>query len=287
MNTFFDKETANKMSKKIKDLLYIFEVNHFIFTSSEYVNKKIKYSEIENSFRKKSDFKIVVDQVFPINGFIKVKGKKTANWKSYERLKEVWLKAKYTLIPELDELAGKGENKYVLNSFFLSLFEMLDKKISVCNLESWITTMNAANNRERMLLEIGSDVKPHLMVEFNLDIVLPFMRNELTFRETILSDIKYELVKIYSKHLLLPGLNYLPKIPFVGKSKTDIYEVLVMLENYAYIKDFELLKSFLLEILDLDKSKYKDYKSEILKRKVKYKFLKKVLKDAKDISMSD
>lgn len=95
--------------------------------------------------------------------------------------------------------------------------------------------MDPANNRERMLLGIGNELKPHLMVEFNLDFVLPLMRNDLGFRQGILSDIKYELVKIYSRHLLLPGLNYLPKIPFIGKNKTGMYELLVMLENYADI----------------------------------------------------
>ena len=278
-----DNHIYSEVNKKIKDLIFHFEVNQIICRSNSVGNTKATYSSIEHKIETKKDYKIKVNQVFLLSHTIVDYGNETKDWKDSETLKGLWLNNKVNLFLEIDEMASKGENKYELNSYFLSLFDMLDKKIRSCNFHTWVAEMDPANNKERMLLGIGKMFMPLNFVYFNLDMVLQIIHAEFAFRYYILNDIKFELVKLYSKHLLLPPINQLPKTPFIGKNKTEMYELIVMMENYADIQDFEKLKSFLLIMLGLDVKKYKDFKSEILERKIRYGFLKKVLISSKDI----
>ena len=120
-------------------------------------------------------------------------------------------------------------------------------------------------------------------IRLNLDPVLPIIRTEFLFRQQILNDLKFELVKVYSKHLLIPPKGELPDTRFLGANKSDIIEILVLMENNVEIHDFQKLKAVLLKMLNFDGGQYSNIKGEIQKRKAKYRFLKSVLKADKDL----
>ena len=126
MDVFFDEEVEKEISKKINDLIFINEVNHIVCRSSTFDQNKTDYAEIEGNVERDGAYKIKVDQIYPINGFIDNDGISTPNWKSAEKLMDLWLDTKKILFFELDELAGRGENKYGLNSYFKYLFELFD-----------------------------------------------------------------------------------------------------------------------------------------------------------------
>jgi len=287
MNEIFDKETENEIKKNIVEFISKYEVNHMVFRCTQFDIKNVTYASIEKKIETKKNYKLDPDQVFLINGFIVEDGIQSANFFDNEILADYWNSSKKTFFKEIEALAGKGENKYALNSFFMSLFGMIDEAINRCNYQSWVNLKDPANNKERMQLGIKNRFMQLSLVQFNLDKVLQLIYVGFTVRYNILNDFKFELIKIYSRHLILRTINTLPQTPFTGKNKTDIYEVLVMMENHFDIKDFEKFKSVLLEMLALDVKKYKDFKSDIQQRKVKYLFLKKVLISSRSISKND
>jgi hypothetical protein len=87
-----------------------------------------------------------------------------------------------------------------------------------------------------------------------------------------------DLHEIYSEHLFLTSNRSLPSTP-TKLNKTDITEVVYLLENYGGFEKFSDFKSTLLQMLDISNNDYSKTKSNIIKRHGgKFQFIEGVLK---------
>ena len=92
----------------------------------------------------------------------------------------------------------------------------------------------------------------------------------------MLGCIKTALVDIFSKHLLLPWMDSLPKIK-TSCSKTEISELILALSHETRIGEKEELKSILMGMFDISKEEYNNAIYYIRDRENgKSKFMKKL-----------
>jgi len=176
---------------------------------------------------------------------------------------------------QINKLCKKGHNLYDLNDLIRVAVKKIDKHISNMNYESWKKEGNVLDNENILFLVIGNQKRTYRGIYFEIECGLYF-DNSFAFRRNLLNEMKYNLVDVYSKYLLLPHHRTLPKIKYTC-SDSDISILIKSLWHANAIQDNNELKSILLKLFNLSDTEFAKNCSEFARKQIATKFLKEII----------
>ena len=166
-----------------------------------------------------------------------------------------------------------------LNDFFKKLNDRIKSGLSYSNYQSWVDENFKNNNKSNIFLYVQDRYEPIPFLSVNLESYVGyFIEQEFAFRYNLIFTLLIDLHEIYSEHLFLTSNRSLLSTP-TKLNKTDITEVVYLLEKYGNFEKFSDFKSTILQMLQISNDDYSKSKTNILNRKKgKFQFISEVLK---------
>jgi hypothetical protein len=180
---------------------------------------------------------------------------------------------------KLLDYVNNTDNKYELNDFFKKLNDRIKSGLSYSNYQSWVDENFKNNNKSNIFLYVQDRYEPIPFLSVNLESYVGyFIEQEFAFRHNLIFTLLIDLHEIYSEHLFFISNCSLPSTP-TKLNKTDITEVVYLLEKYGKFEKISDFKSTILQMLQISNDDYSKTKSNIVKRKGgKFQFIEEVLK---------
>ena len=256
------------------------EVNYFFCRSNFVIEENLTLQECEEYHQKHKGSKLEINNVYFGHDIVtkedgKIKLIEYGNLDLAYIIRTDREKIKHKLL----DYVNNTDNKYELNDFFKKLNDRIKSGLSYSNYQSWVDENFKNNNKSNIFLYVQDRYEPIPFLSVNLESYVGyFIEQEFAFRYNLIFTLLIDLHEIYSEHLFLTSNRSLLSTP-TKLNKTDITEVVYLLEKYGNFEKFSDFKSTILQMLQISNDDYSKSKTNILNRKKgKFQFISEVLK---------
>ena len=266
-------ENIKAFNCSFENLLKKIQINHIVCISDEIINAGWDFKRVEKYFAENSYHKIKVTT--PIFLFSLENSAQKPQYIDDEVVNEFASFNNY-IDKHIRMLCENGENLYEINEQIRVVIQKISKAVSLMNYESWLIEKDA-RNKDVIFLLIGKERRSYTELRFDLMTICKHNFDIAFFlRKNLLNEMKFALIELYSKYLLLPHQSKLPKIKYQC-SKTDISELIHAISLETTIDENEQFKAILMGMFDISKDEYNNAIYYIRHReKGKSKFVKKL-----------
>ena len=256
------------------------EVNYFFCRSNFVIEENLTLQECEEYHQKHKGSKLEINNVYFGHDIVtkedgKIKLIEYGNLDLAYIIRTDREKIKHKLL----DYVNNTDNKYELNDFFKKLNDRIKSGLSYSNYQSWVDENFKNNSKCNIYLYVVDRYEPIPFLSVDLkSSVGYFIEQEFAFRYNLIFTLLIDLHEIYSEHLFLTSNRSLLSTP-TKLNKTDITEVVYLLEKYGKFEKFSDFKSTILQMLQISNDDYSKSKTNILNRKKgKFQFISEVLK---------
>lgn len=274
-------EVKVKFDHVIEKFLNRTRINHVVCMTPLHPDGK-SWTEIEcEQFLAKSSYnKLPISNIFLLNDHTK----STIQFQSdeYAELTMSLQECAQFLTDDIIEFCKHGENQYELNELIRNAILLIDASIVNMNYKSWQNDITKNNPEDTFILLFGNKKISKHGVYIDIESHCKYLiGHEFGYREILLYRLKNYLIDIYSRYLLLPAIEVIPKIRYTCTT-TDICELLMAIGYTNEITDSEKLKAILKEMFEISQPVYLKASHAIRNRKSSKSVFVKKLSDNLD-----
>ncbi len=256
------KQIERDFDNMIMTLIERVEVNQIVIIS-KMVDDNFKTKKELDEYLTDGKNKIKADSLILFNNVDKIDP--PSHEVEIDDLRKVFNEGFEFLADKIDQQCQLGESLYEINEMIRNAVKVVDIQFDKLNYKDWFVQKMALISSDTFYVVVGHHRVAYPSVHFNFDTLMPQIDLYFKFRKNLLRELKYRLVDIFSKYLLLPDIEQLPVIKY-HCNPIEICELIEALVTSKYFDDTKKLKTFFMEIFQVDRDLYKDKKLAIKKK---------------------
>lgn len=255
-------ENKKEFEQQIMKLLKRLEINQIVFCA-ELVDNNLKTKKAVDEYLTQNLKKITVNTAFCFNDVDQLEI--PSQEKENEGIQTLFNIAVKNINDKIEQLIQREANLYEISDWIKGAIEKIDLQIGGMKYNKWLEEKNAFFSENLYFLVIEGIRYPYTLPQLEITFTRGLIESEFAQRKRVLYELKYQLIDIYSKYLILPDIEKIPIIEFTCKP-IDICTLIEAVTTSEYFKQKEKLKAILVELFKITPETYKD-KKYIIKNK--------------------